>query len=72
MNFNSYEEETYYNIKDEALEEGGEMITVRDQQIRSFKPGNQMESETRSLPEAPGTHQVRFSQKNKPTKEPMN
>lgn len=38
--FNSDEEETYYNIKEEALEESSDMYTQRGAMIRSFKPGN--------------------------------
>jgi hypothetical protein len=53
------------------LEESGEMYSNRGQKIRSFKPGNQMECDQRNLPEAPGTHQVKFSEKNKPSKASM-
>ena len=47
------------------------MYSARGQQIKSFKPGNQMECDHRNLPEAPGTHQIKFSEKNKPTKTGM-
>jgi hypothetical protein len=41
--FNSDDEEQYFNIDEEFLEEGADLRSVRDQQIKSFKPGNKEE-----------------------------
>ena len=56
--FNSDEEEKYYNITEDVLMESYNIQSFRDQQIKSFKPGNIQEMKKRNLPNAPGTNKV--------------
>lgn len=67
-NFNSDEEEKYFNIEDDELVEARNMISSRaDLFYKSFRPGT-IEAKKRGLPNAPGTNRHYMSKRNKPSK----
>ena len=68
IDFNSDEEEKYYNIDDDQLRESQNLISHREQLVKSFKPGNMQELKKRNLPDTPGTNRVQLWKKNKPSK----
>ena len=72
MDYNSENEEVYYNIDESTLNEGQDMMTAREQLVKTFKPGG-AQSHTQTnysnhLPECPGYGKVELWRKNKASK----
>ncbi len=73
--YNSEHEENYYNIDEDTLNESQNMLTAREQVIKTFKPGGTQASSTSNnrvqpnhLPECPGFGKVELWRKNKASK----
>lgn len=66
--FDSDEEEVFFNIGTNYLDEEEASMNVDEHEIRSFRPGNINDSQKRTLPDAPGTGKVQMWRKNKTSK----
>ena len=65
--FNSEDEEQYFNIDDDQLDESQDMVYKRGQLVRTYKPGHS-DAINGFLPQAPGFNKVAMWKKNKASK----